>query len=79
MVFHSPAFILGFLPVVLTVYFILARRVSSPRPALLWLVAASLAFYASWEIRYVPLLLGWHITIPARRPCRSGTASSTSS
>jgi D-alanyl-lipoteichoic acid acyltransferase DltB (MBOAT superfamily) len=55
MLFHSQAFILLFLPSVLVAYYALAHR----RGAREWvLLAASLIFYAGWDIRFVPLLLG---------------------
>lgn len=57
MLFHSYVFVVVFLPIVLAVYFPLARR-SNSRPALWWLVAASLVFYGLWDIRFLPLLLG---------------------
>ncbi len=53
MLFHSQAFILGFLPVVLAAYYALAaNRVARQ----LLLVAASLVFYGWWNVAYVPLL-----------------------
>jgi alginate O-acetyltransferase complex protein AlgI len=57
MSFHSFAFILVFLPVVVTGYFTLGRL---GRPALpkLWLLAASLVFYAYGSLADLPLLLG---------------------
>ena len=54
MLFHSQAFILGFLPVVLGAYYALAAR-RVPRQMLL--VAASLIFYGWWNVAYVPLLV----------------------
>ncbi len=71
MLFNSYVFIFGFLPVTLAGCFLLARR-AGPVAAQLWLIAASLAFYASWNIRYVPLLLGsvlfnWLIARAMRR------------
>lgn len=56
MVFHSPIFIFVFVPVVLAAYFLLAKKLPSPTPSLLWLAAASLAFYAFLDIRYLPVL-----------------------
>lgn len=56
MIFSSPLFILVFLPIVLIGYFWLNRT----RLALAgkcWLVAASLFFYAYWNLAYLPLLL----------------------
>jgi alginate O-acetyltransferase complex protein AlgI len=55
-VFNSYQFLFGFLPVVLTGTFLLARI--GPGAAQCWLIAASLAFYAAWNAAYVPLLLG---------------------
>ncbi len=56
MVFNSYAFLFGFLPVVLTGTFLLARIGAAA--AQLWLIAASLAFYGAWNVAYLPLLLG---------------------
>ena len=56
MLFNSFPFLLAFLPLTLGGFFLLGRR--SPRAAALWLLAASLAFYAGWSVRYVPLLVG---------------------
>ena len=57
MIFSSWQFIFGYLPIVYFVYFgmnhrrlIIAGKV--------WLVAASLFFYAYWDIEYLPLILG---------------------
>jgi D-alanyl-lipoteichoic acid acyltransferase DltB (MBOAT superfamily) len=55
-VFNSYQFLFGFLPIVLTGTFLLARIGAGA--AQCWLTAASLAFYAAWNIAYVPLLLG---------------------
>jgi alginate O-acetyltransferase complex protein AlgI len=55
--FNSYAFIFAFLPIVLAVCYALARS-AGPGAAQLWLIAASLYFYASWNLRYLPLLLG---------------------
>lgn len=55
MLFNSVAFILLYLPSVLTGFFVLGR--ASPRAAALWLSLASLVFYACWDARYVLLLL----------------------
>jgi alginate O-acetyltransferase complex protein AlgI len=53
--FHSQTFIVGFLPPVLLLYYALARW-RFARQSLL--VAASMVFYAWWDPRYVPLLVG---------------------
>ena len=56
MLFNSYAFLLGFLPVALIGYFLLARvRITL---AAGWLALASLFFYGYWDFRYVLLLLG---------------------
>ncbi len=57
MLFNSYQFIFAFLPIVLAVCFIAARTLG-PGAAQLWLMAASLYFYASWNLQYLPLLLG---------------------
>src|SRR6516164_380315 len=55
MLFNSQAFICGFLPVVLALYYACAAsRVA--RQSII--VAASLFFYGWWDIRFVPLLAG---------------------
>ncbi len=57
MLFHSHAFVLGFLPVCLGGFF-LSGRIGGSDWALRWLVAASLVFYGWWDPRFVPLLIG---------------------
>jgi alginate O-acetyltransferase complex protein AlgI len=73
MLFNSQLFIIGFLPVVLGLYYaVAANRVA--RQGLL--IVASLAFYGWWDVRFVPLLAGltvlnWLIAVwfgRARRP-----------
>jgi len=56
MLFNSFSFLLGFLPLTLIGYFLLARR--NPAWGIAWLALASLFFYGWWDVRYVPLLLG---------------------
>ena len=56
MLFNSYAFLFGFLPVTVVVFF-LASRVRR-EAGTLWLVLASLFFYGYWDYHYVPLLLG---------------------
>jgi len=56
MLFNSFEFILGFLPVALVGWFVLARR--SRSGAIAWLVVASLFFYGWWQPVYL-LLLGF--------------------
>lgn len=56
MIFSDPVFLLLFLPFTVAVHR-LALRVSEA--AAQWvLIAASLMFYAAWDVRWVPLLIG---------------------
>lgn len=55
MLFNSFEFLFLFLPVTLAGYFALCRI--SQFCAAFWLAGMSLAFYAWWDIRYLPLLL----------------------
>lgn len=67
MLFHSHGFLFLFLPVVLCGYFVLGRR--GARAASAWIAAASLFFYAYWDVRYLPLLLGsavWNLALSRR-------------
>jgi D-alanyl-lipoteichoic acid acyltransferase DltB (MBOAT superfamily) len=59
MLFHAQSFVLLFLPVTLAAYYALARHVMAREWAL---IAASLVFYAWWDVRFLPLLLG-HIVV----------------
>lgn len=56
MKFNSYELILVFLPVVLTVFFMLGRY-GMRQAAVAWLVAASLGFYAYWNPGYLGLIL----------------------
>jgi alginate O-acetyltransferase complex protein AlgI len=55
MLFNSASFIFGFLPVALVGYFALGRL--HPQWAIIWMVLASLFFYAQWNLAFVPILL----------------------
>jgi alginate O-acetyltransferase complex protein AlgI len=57
MLFNSYEFILVFLPIVLLVFH-LAAKSGAFRIATAVLVIASLSFYAYWDFRYLPLLVG---------------------
>jgi alginate O-acetyltransferase complex protein AlgI len=63
--FNSYAFIFGFLPITLIVFFGLTKfRLINLAPT--WLVITSLVFYAYWNVTYLPLLLisiGWNYFI----------------
>jgi alginate O-acetyltransferase complex protein AlgI len=56
MMFHTAAFVLGFLPVTVTGFFVLGRFCGA-RGALRWLVACNLFFYGWWNPTYLPLLI----------------------
>ena len=55
MLFNSPEFLFGFLPITLFVLFIGANR--HKQTATVWLIVASLFFYAWWDIRNLPILV----------------------
>ncbi|MEM6823870.1 MAG: MBOAT family O-acyltransferase [Pseudomonadota bacterium] len=55
MLFNSQIFIFAFLPVAVVGYYLLGRW--RGQLALLWLTAASLFFYAWWDVRYLALIL----------------------
>lgn len=55
MLFNSPVFIFGYLPIVLIGFFLIAR--SGHQFALAWLTLASIFFYGWWNPTWVPLLL----------------------
>ncbi len=57
MLFNSLVFVLGFLPAVVIGFALLARR-GTPGQAMLFLVGASLLFYAAWNPPYLFLLVG---------------------
>lgn len=56
MLFNSPIFLFGFLPLVLLTFY--AVNLRSKRAALAVVTLASLGFYAYWDVRYVPLICG---------------------
>lgn len=65
MLFGSNEFLLGFLPVVLTGFFVL-KTWAGPAAAQIWLTAASLVFYGLGGWQWVPLLLAsmvWNFAI----------------
>lgn len=55
MLFNSYEYLIYFLPLSLAIYFVLGRRAALATASL---VAASLFFYAWWNPRYLPLILG---------------------
>jgi alginate O-acetyltransferase complex protein AlgI len=54
MVFNSFSFILFFLPISLLGFYYFSRK--SRQWAAIWLIAASLFFYGSWDFRFIPIL-----------------------
>jgi alginate O-acetyltransferase complex protein AlgI len=56
MLFNSPEFLLGLLPVSLCGFFSLGQ-LGFHQAAILWLTVVSLFFYGWWNVAYVPLLL----------------------
>ncbi|WP_313569897.1 MBOAT family O-acyltransferase [Comamonas terrigena] len=57
MIFSSWQFILVFLPIAYLIYFWLNQR-RLIIAGKVWLVAVSLFFYAFWDIKYLPLIIG---------------------
>lgn len=57
MLFNSYEFLLAYLPVTLAVY-LLFNRLRLTTAASAWLLAASLFFYAWWDVAFLPLILG---------------------
>src|SRR6202158_2565296 len=57
MLFNSPIFLFGFLPVTVALYLVV-RQTLGPRAVLGLLLCASIFFYGWWNPAYVPLLLG---------------------
>jgi alginate O-acetyltransferase complex protein AlgI len=55
-IFNSYQFLFAFLPITLTGTFVLARLGAGA--AQVWLIAASVFFYAAWNLAYLPLMLG---------------------
>ena len=64
MLFNSYEFLLVFLPVVLTGFYLLHWQ--SRRLALAWITASSLVFYGYWDYRYLALKM----CIRDRKNCR---------
>ena len=56
MLFNTPVFLFGFLPVTLVGFFLVARR--NHAAAAGWLGLMSLVFYGWWSVAALPLLLG---------------------
>jgi len=56
MLFHTPEFLFGFLPLTVLAFFMLSRV--SNRAAIAWLLVASVGFYAWWDYRFLGVLGG---------------------
>lgn len=81
MLFNTPEFILLFLPIVFFVYFFL-NRMRFILAGKIWLVVASLFFYAYWNTAYLPLLLGsiiFNFALGKRLATQAGAAALTPS
>lgn len=57
MLFNSPVFIAGFLPICIAGFYFFGM-LGHRQLALAWLVAMSLVFYGWWNVAFVPLLVG---------------------
>jgi len=57
MLFNSHLFVFCFLPITLVAYYLISRVISH-RFSLVWLVFASLFYYAWWNPKYLILILG---------------------
>ena len=57
MLFNSPVFLIGFLPICLAGFYFFGIT-GRQRLALAWLTGMSLVFYAWWSLACVPLLVG---------------------
>jgi alginate O-acetyltransferase complex protein AlgI len=55
MLFNSWVFLLGFLPITLSVFLVIPASQLTARKV--WLILASFFFYGWWKVEYVPLLL----------------------
>ncbi len=55
MLFHSPLFLLFFLPLVFFSYFFILKKYENLRVYLL--IAAGFVFYAAWNIKLSPLIV----------------------
>jgi D-alanyl-lipoteichoic acid acyltransferase DltB (MBOAT superfamily) len=58
MTFNSYLFLFAFLPIVIGGYYLLTRITAKQQPALIWLIAASLFFYAVQGPGYLAVLVG---------------------
>ena len=56
MLFNSPIFLFVFLPLVIAGFYLIGAK-SHHRIGLIWLIGASLAFYAYWKAEYLLLIL----------------------
>ena len=64
MLFNSQALILGLLPIALAGWYLAPTRTVRQW----WGVAASLVFYAFWDVRFVPLLAGLTLGVVGALP-----------
>ncbi len=58
MLFNSFEFILMFMPLTILGYFLIEKLTRETMYSLFFLAAASLCFYAYWDLRFLPIILG---------------------
>lgn len=80
MVFSSSAFLFAFMPITLALYFLMPGR----KPKNIWLLIASLFFYAWGEPCYIFLMvasiaLNWGLALAIERSGKSAASFSSSS
>jgi alginate O-acetyltransferase complex protein AlgI len=56
MLFNSLEFIFVFLPIILAGYLIIGKVIEAPPARMVWLGAASLAFYGYWDVNFLPVI-----------------------
>jgi D-alanyl-lipoteichoic acid acyltransferase DltB (MBOAT superfamily) len=56
LLFNSLEFIFVFLPLTIAVFLLVGKAAETPTARIAWLAAASLAFYAYWDIDFVPVI-----------------------
>ena len=57
MLFNSVEFIFGFLPITLAGFLLIGKLVEAPIARVVWLALASLAFYAYWNVDFLPIIV----------------------
>ena len=57
MLFNSFEFIFIYLPITLAGFIIVGKFVAAPIARVVWLALASLAFYAYWNVEFLPIIV----------------------